>query len=225
MIPYELLADLAVLVHTLFVLFVIGGGVLVIRWPKLAWLHLPAACWGVAIELGGSFEERPGNLSLGGVYFTEGHPPIGNRIEVRFLIDANGILSVTARDTRTCKEQSIEVKPSYGLTDEQVEAMIQESMQMAEADFHERQVRDARVEADRILSAVEKAKLSPAYLDLTEDEKRQIEDALRQLQTVYHSDDHLSIRAQMEALDKATLGLAEKMMDQAVSTALKGTKI
>ena len=51
--PYELLADLAVLVHTLFVLFVIGGGVLVIRWPKLAWLHLPAACWGVAIELGG----------------------------------------------------------------------------------------------------------------------------------------------------------------------------
>ncbi len=147
------------------------------------------------------------------------------RIEVRFLIDANGILNVAARDIRTGREQNVEVKPSYGLTDEQVEAMIQESMQMAEADFHERQVRDARVEADRILSAVEKAKLSPAYLELTEDEKREIEDALRQLQTVYHSDDHLSIRAQMEALDKATLGLAEKMMDQAVSTALKGTKI
>jgi molecular chaperone DnaK len=147
------------------------------------------------------------------------------RIEVRFLIDANGILNVAARDIRTGREQNVEVKPSYGLTDEQVEAMIQESMQMAEADFHERQVRDARVEADRILSAVEKAKLCPAYLELTEEEKRQIEDALRQLQTVYHSDDHLSIRAQMESLDKATLGLAEKMMDQAVSTALKGTKI
>lgn len=50
---YELLADLTVLVHALFVIFVVGGGVLVIRWPKLVWLHLPAACWGVAIELGG----------------------------------------------------------------------------------------------------------------------------------------------------------------------------
>jgi molecular chaperone DnaK len=147
------------------------------------------------------------------------------RIEVRFLIDANGILNVAARDIRTGREQNVEVKPSYGLTDEQVEAMIQESMQMAEADFHERQVRDARVEADRILAAVEKAKLGPAYLELTEDERREIEDALRQLQTVYHSDDHLSIRAQMEALDRATLGLAEKMMDSAVRTALKGTRI
>ena len=147
------------------------------------------------------------------------------RIEVRFLIDANGILNVAARDIRTGREQNFEVKPSYGLTDEQVEAMIQESMQMAEADFHERQVRDARVEADRILAAVEKAKLGPAYLELTADEKREIEDALRQLQTVYHADDHLSIRAQMEVLDKATLGLAEKMMNSAVRSALKGTKI
>jgi molecular chaperone DnaK len=147
------------------------------------------------------------------------------RIEVRFLIDANGILNVAARDIRTGREQNVEVKPSYGLTDEQVEAMIQESMQMAEADFHERQVRDARVEADRILAAVEKAKLSPAYLELTDDAMREIEDALGRLLMVYHSDDHLSIRAKMDALDKATLGLAEKMMDQAVSTALKGTKI
>lgn len=53
MMPYELLADLAMLVHTLFVLFVVGGGLLTMRWPRLAWLHLPAACWGVAIELGG----------------------------------------------------------------------------------------------------------------------------------------------------------------------------
>ena len=70
------------------------------------------------------------------------------RIEVRFLIDANGILNVTARDVRTGKEQSMEVKPSYGLTDEQVEAMILESIEKAEEDFKERQVREARVEAD-----------------------------------------------------------------------------
>ena len=80
------------------------------------------------------------------------------RIEVRFLIDANGILNVTARDVRTGKEQSVDVKPSYGLTDEQVEAMILESYEKAEEDFRERQVREARVEADAILAATEKAK-------------------------------------------------------------------
>src|SRR5277367_3926074 len=80
------------------------------------------------------------------------------RIEVRFLIDANGILSVTARDQRSGKEQSVEIKPSYGLTDEQVERMIQESFEKAEADFKERQVREARVEADTILAAIEKAR-------------------------------------------------------------------
>ena len=71
------------------------------------------------------------------------------RIEVRFLIDANGILNVTARDARTGKEQSVDVKPSYGLTDEQVEAMIEESIDHAEEDFQARQVAEARVEADR----------------------------------------------------------------------------
>src|SRR5437868_8105510 len=76
------------------------------------------------------------------------------RIEVRFLIDANGILNVTAKDLRTGKEQTVEVKPSYGLSDEQVEAMIIESFAKAEEDFNERQVREARVEADRILNAV-----------------------------------------------------------------------
>src|SRR6185295_18147529 len=72
------------------------------------------------------------------------------RIEVRFLIDANGILSVTARDARTGAEQTVEVKPSYGLTDEQVEQMLAESIEHAEEDFQARQAAEARVEADRI---------------------------------------------------------------------------
>ena len=80
------------------------------------------------------------------------------RIQVRFLIDANGILNVTAKDIRTGKEHSMDVKPSYGLTDDQVEAMILESYDKAEEDFKERQVREARVEADAILGAVEKAR-------------------------------------------------------------------
>ena len=147
------------------------------------------------------------------------------RIEVRFLIDANGILNVTARDLGTGREQNVEVKPSYGLTDEQVEAMIQESMEMAEADFKERQVRDARVEADRLLSAVEKAKQNEAYHDLGDDEKQRIEAALNKLLLAYHSDDHLLIRAQLDELDQSTMQLAETMMNTAVRTALKGTKV
>ena len=92
------------------------------------------------------------------------------RIEVRFLIDANGILNVTARDARTGKEQSMDVKPSYGLTDEQVEAMIESSIDNAEADFKAAQVAGARVEAEAILTATEKAQLSDAWRELSGDE-------------------------------------------------------
>src|ERR1700761_4646168 len=93
------------------------------------------------------------------------------RIEVRFLIDANGILNVTARDARTGKEHSVDVKPSYGLSEDQVEAMIQESFDKAEEDMRERQVREARVEADNILGATEKAQRHQAWSALTFEEK------------------------------------------------------
>ena len=147
------------------------------------------------------------------------------RIEVRFLIDANGILSVTARDVRTGKEQSIDVKPSYGLSDEQVEAMILESFAKAGADFQERQVREARVEADSILTALEKARRDPTYRELTDGEKTAIDAGVQELLTVYHGNDHLAIRAKIEKLNSATLHLAETMMNTAVHGALKGTKI
>jgi Fe-S protein assembly chaperone HscA len=147
------------------------------------------------------------------------------RIEVRFLIDANGILSVTARDMRTGKEQSVEVKPSYGLTDEQVEAMIRESFEKAEEDFAARQVREARVEADNILSAVEKARANDAWYDLSDDERAAVDLAVNELLTVYHGADHALIRAHIEKVDAATRRLAESMMNTAVRAALKGTKI
>jgi Fe-S protein assembly chaperone HscA len=147
------------------------------------------------------------------------------RIEVKFLIDANGILNVSARDLRTGKEQSIEVKPSYGLTDREVESMILDSIERAEEDFQQRQVREARVEADTILAAVEKAKNNEAYFELSEDERRQIDAAVNRLLTVYHAEDHLLIREHIENLNQATMRLAETMMNSAVSKALKGTKI
>jgi Fe-S protein assembly chaperone HscA len=147
------------------------------------------------------------------------------RIEVRFLIDANGILSVTARDQRTGKEHSVEVKPSYGLTDEQVEKMIQESFEQAEQDFAARQVREQRVEADAILLAVEKARRHDAYFELTDEERAAIDKSLNELLLVYNSDDHHLIAAKIEQVNQATMKLAENMMNTAVRGALKGTKI
>jgi Fe-S protein assembly chaperone HscA len=147
------------------------------------------------------------------------------RIEVRFLIDANGILSVTARDQRSGKEQSVEIKPSYGLTDDQVEAMILESFDKAEEDFSERQVREARVEADSILAAVEKARQNDAYFELTDEERSAIERGVNELLVVYHGDDHLLIRSKIDQLNDATHTLAENMMNTAVRGALKGTNV
>src|SRR5688500_11417730 len=111
------------------------------------------------------------------------------RIEVRFLIDANGILNVTARDLRTGREQSVDVKPSYGLTDEQVEKMIVESIEKAEEDFKERQVREARVEADTILAAVEKARQHDAWFDLPEEEREAAHQAVDGVPVVVHGAD------------------------------------
>jgi Fe-S protein assembly chaperone HscA len=147
------------------------------------------------------------------------------RIEVRFLIDANGILNVTARDARTGLEHSVDVKPSYGLTDEQVEAMIEASIANAEEDFQAAQLASARVDADAILAATAKAQKNPAWLTLTEEERKAVSDAVNRLQLSYHAQDHNVIRAQIEDLNEATHRLAEQMMNTAVSSALKGTKV
>jgi Fe-S protein assembly chaperone HscA len=147
------------------------------------------------------------------------------KIEVKFLIDANGILNVSARDVRTGKEQSVEVKPSYGLTDAQVEAMIEESFEKAEQDLKERQVREARVEADSILLALDKAKSNAAWDALGDEDRDRIDRKQNELLTVYHSDNYELIRAKIEELNDSTMALAENMMNTAVNTALKGTKI
>ena len=147
------------------------------------------------------------------------------RIEVRFLIDANGILNVTARDARTGKEQTMDVKPSYGLTDEQVEAMIEASIDHAEEDYKAAQVAGARVNADGILAAVDKARRDAAWLDLSDAERARITDAINRMQLVYHSDDYDLIRKQIDVLNDVTHSLAENMMNSAVRGALKGTKV
>jgi molecular chaperone DnaK len=155
----------------------------------------------------------------------KGIPPMAAgmaRIEVKFLIDANGILHVSAREQRSAKEAEIQVQPSYGLTDEQVEGMILDSFDSAEEDFRQRQVIEARNEAETILSALEKGKKSPAWGHLTTDEKKKIAKMEKSLIAVKAEDDYQAIRKAIEALNQGTTRLAELMMDSAVSTVLKG---
>ncbi len=147
------------------------------------------------------------------------------RIEVRFLIDANGILNVTARDLHSGKEQSVDVKPSYGLTDEQVEAMISESIDQAEADFAKRQLAEARVDADAILAATEKARQHEAWQELSAEERREIGKAERALQNALGAGDHVAVREHIEKLNQATMRLAERMMTVAVQTAAANPKL
>ncbi len=147
------------------------------------------------------------------------------RIEVKFLIDANGILQVTAREQRSGKEAQIEVQPSYGLTDEQVENMILESFDYAEEDFRRRQLIEARNETQTILSALEKARQSAAWPQLTSDERNRIAKLEKALREVHDADDYQEIRNAIEALNQGTMRLAELMMDSAVASALKGKSI
>ncbi len=144
------------------------------------------------------------------------------RIEVKFLIDANGIMQVSAREQRSEKEAQIAVQPSYGLTDEQVENMLLESFDYAEEDFRQRQVIEARREADTILAALAKGKNNDAWRQLTSDERRKVDTLEKALVAVKDGDDYHAIRNGIDTLNQGTMRLAELMMDSAVTTALKG---
>jgi len=144
------------------------------------------------------------------------------RIEVKFLIDANGILHVSAREQRSGQEAQVEVKPTYGLTDEQVETMILESFDNAEEDITARQVIEAKNEAETILAAVEKGEKSPAWEQLTSTEHEEIKIAAAELKSTLNGSDYKLIRSGIEQLDKKTRRFAEIMMDTAVTGALGG---
>ena len=144
------------------------------------------------------------------------------RIEVKFLIDANGILHVSAREQRSGQEAQVEVKPTYGLTDEQVETMILESFDHAESDITARQLIEARNEAQTILDAVAKGETSAAWQQLTMAEHASIESHANELRRIMQGDDYKAVREAIEYLDKATRRFAELMMDAAVTGALGG---
>jgi Fe-S protein assembly chaperone HscA len=144
------------------------------------------------------------------------------RIEVRFLIDANGILHVSAREQRSGKEAEIQVQPSYGLTDEQVEGMILDSFDNAEKDLADRQLIEARNEAETILAALVKGRNNAAWRMLSRSEQLEVDELERKLRTAMTGEDYQNIRSSIDTLNQATMRLAELMMDAAVGSALRG---
>ena len=146
------------------------------------------------------------------------------RVEVNFLIDANGILHVTARDIRTGEAQSVQVKPSHGLTDDEVEGMIRDSFQFAAEDIKARQIIEARNEANAIIVATEKALVRAANL-ISDKEIVGIHRILQQLSEVKEGDDHRVIRTKIAEVEKTTHHLAEVLMDATLKEALESKKL
>jgi molecular chaperone DnaK (HSP70) len=152
------------------------------------------------------------------------------RIEVRFQIDANGILSVSARELRTSVEQTIEVKPSYGLTDQEVERMLIESFEHAETDIEARLLIEARNEAETVIHATEKSLRRPDFAELEAEvfvpgERARIDVALAEARQAMRSADRARIQAAAEALNQATRHLAEVVMNRSVREALAGRNV
>jgi Fe-S protein assembly chaperone HscA len=147
------------------------------------------------------------------------------RIEVKFLIDANGILQVAAKDLRNGQQHSIEVQPSYGINDSEIERMLEESIEYAEQDFAERQVIEARTESESILSATAKALANPQSNGLSAAERSAIDVGVAALKEAVTGNDYKLIRKRIDELNRATEHLAELLMSSAVSTALEGRKL
>lgn len=147
------------------------------------------------------------------------------RVEVKFLIDANGILQVAARDLRTSEQRTLEIQPSYGLTDAEIEHMLEESIEFAEQDFEERQVIEARNDAETILAATQKTLADDRAGELSPDERRKIDQSVAELRAAVAGRDYKLIRARIDELNQATMHLAEILMNNALQTALGGKRL
>jgi molecular chaperone HscA len=146
------------------------------------------------------------------------------RLEVTFLVDADGILSVSAREETTGLETRVEVKPSYGLTDEQIEKMLLDSYEHAEEDLKARMLSEARVEAERIVAALEGALAADGAL-LSAGERASLDTRLAALKEALGARDHRLIRDRTEALDVASKPFAEKRMNQQIARAIGGKDV
>ncbi len=145
-------------------------------------------------------------------------------MRVEFRVDADGILSVTARELFTNVSQTITVKPSHGLTDDEVERMLLASIENAEEDLAARMLIDARVEAQRILRATESQLEENGDL-LAAEERAQIERAAQEVREASAGQDHRAVTSAIERLDRQSKEFAERIMNRGIERALKGRSV
>jgi Fe-S protein assembly chaperone HscA len=142
------------------------------------------------------------------------------RIEVTFLIDANGILNVNARDERTGREHSIDVKPSYGLTDDEIERMLEEAIDLGEQDLEERLLISSRNDAEQILGALRK-QLGEYGTLVDRDERERMDEVAERLEAARNGTNRELIAKLVEELNEITTPFAERIMDAAIKLALE----
>ncbi|MBX3237043.1 MAG: molecular chaperone DnaK [Nitrospiraceae bacterium] len=146
------------------------------------------------------------------------------RIEVTFLIDANGILNVTAKDMRTGQSQSVDVKPSYGLSDQEVERMIEDSFKFASEDVSARKLIETRLDAGALITTTEKSLAEASHL-VAASELAAIREALSALTAAKDGSDPKAIRACMAALEDTAKPLSVKMLDESLKRGLQGKRV
>ncbi len=157
-----------------------------------------------------------------------GIPPMvagAARIRVTFAVDADGLLSVTASEETSGVQAKVEVKPSYGLTDAEVETMLKDSFAHAESDMDERRLREEQVEARRVLEALRAALRQDSETLLTVEEQAQIDTALQLLQAALNVPDAVALKAARDALEKRCEFYVERRMNQSVRQAMAGKAI
>jgi len=158
----------------------------------------------------------------------KGIPPMvagSARIQVTFQVDADGLLSVTAEEQSSGVQSSIEIKPSYGLTDTEIETMLRDSMEHAEDDMVSRKLREQQLEGNRTLEAIDAAMAQDADKFLSADEQALIAQAIKDLQQIVGSDDPEKIKDSIEALEKACENYVERRMNNSIQQAMAGQKV
>src|SRR5881396_2078857 len=157
----------------------------------------------------------------------KGIPPMAAgaaRVRVTYQVDADGLLSVAAKESTTGAEASVTVKPSYGIADADIERMLRDSFEHAREDVHARALAEQRVEARRLLEATRSALQADGHL-LSAEEKSVIESAAQSLEKLVESTDHRAIKRAADALNRATEQFAGRRMDEGIRRALAGRKI
>ena len=158
----------------------------------------------------------------------KGIPPMvagAARIRVSFQVDADGLLSVTAREQGTGVEAAITVKPSYGLTDDEIEKMLRDSITHASEDNSARNLRERQVDADRVMEAVRAALRADGEKYLSPEERASIDAALQGLEQARAATDPAAIKQAIDVLDRATEAFAARRMDASVRAALSGHRL